>query len=129
MHQTMKTFSDITAINTADQLRVKLEVVGHLSAKFRMRINGHLVMDPVTEIKLDLFAPIHIKCLTTNLPYPGSAVEVVSLTVNGLSVLPNYMIEAVPPTLWLNTLDNWEYRIDGPFYQWYHHISGQGFIA
>jgi len=129
MHQTMKNFSDITAINTDRQLHVRLEIVTHLGAEFRMRINGHLVTDSVTEINLDLFSPIHIRSMTTNLPYAGSAVEIVSLTVNGLSVLPDYMEYARPATLWLNTLDDWEYHIDSPFYAWYHNVSGQGFVA
>lgn len=123
----MNTFSDITAIDLNRKLLVKIDTVRHGTVQYRLRINGHLVPDNSIEIYLNLFDPVHLHCFV--IPgQDGSALEIKSLTVNGLEVLPRYMHLASKPTMWL-TGGEWYFISKGPFYPWYHEISGQGFIA
>ena len=123
----MNNFSDITDINPDQQLRVRLDIVTHGSVHYRLRLNGHFILDNTTELYLNLFAPIHLQCTIID-AVGDSALEIKNLSVNNLEVLPRYMHWASEPTLWL-TKNEWLFSVREPFYPWYHKISGQGFIA
>lgn len=125
MHQDIQTFSDVLDINTADQLLVKLVIKVHGDIHYRMRLNGHLISDPVTEYTVDLFSPINLKC--TVLDANNGAVEIELLSINGTEVLPKYQHLANPQTAWITS--NWEFNAHESFYPWFHKISGQGWVA
>ena len=127
MHPNMNNFSNITDINPDRKLLVKLDTVEHGTVQYRLRINGHLVLDDSIEMYLNLFSPINLHCFIVPSD-ENSALEIKSLSVNGFDVLPRYMHLASAPTLWL-TEGEWSFSSTGPFYPWYHEISGQGFIA
>lgn len=131
MHLDMNNFSDITAINTADQLAVQLCIVRHGNPYGGCKINNIDLYtnagDNQFNFKLDLLEPISIDA---NIVDPnGGALEIVEFSVNGLEVLPLYLHRASSPTTWINQKGLWYFIIPGPFYPWYHEITGQGFIA
>lgn len=125
MHQDIKTFSEVLDINTADQLQVRLVIVPHGNIHYRMRLNGHLVSDLDSTHTFDLFATINLKCQMID--DNDGAVEIKLLAVNGVEVLPRYQHLANPQTAWINR--DWEFKTSGPFYTWFHDISGQGWVA
>jgi hypothetical protein len=59
----------------------------------------------------------------------GGAVEIKLLSINGQEVLPKYQHLATPQTAWIDQPGTWEFDIHGPFYPWFHTISGQGWVA
>jgi len=127
----MNNFSDITAIDTADQLLVRLRIVGHGKPYSHCRINA---MDLYTgagenlfDFKFDLLEPVSIG-VEIVAPCRG-ALEIVEFSVNGLEVLPRYLHLASTPTTWIDQPGLWYFVMPGPFYPWYHEITGQGFIA
>jgi len=127
----MNNFSDITAINTADQLAVQLCIVRHGNPYGGCKINNvdlyTVAGDNQFNFKLDLLEPISIDA---NIVDPnGGALEIVEFSVNGLEVLPLYLHRASRPTTWIDFPGLWFFIIPGPFYPWYHGITGQGFIA
>ena len=50
-----------------------------------------------------------------------------NVTINKKEVMPIYLNQADPKTNWIT--DNWTLTVPGPFYTWYHQITGQGWIA
>lgn len=127
MHQDIKTFLDVLDINTADQLRVQLVIAEHGEIHYRMRLNGHLVSDLDTTYTLDLFSPVNLKC--TVIDANAGAVEIKSLLINGVEVLPKYQHLANPQTAWIDQQGPWEFNVHNSFYPWLHAISGQGWVA
>ncbi len=127
MHPDIHTFSDILAIDTQDQLQVRLVIAVHGAIHYRMRLNGHLISDLDTEYKVGLFSIINLQC--TVFDVNAGAVEICMLSVNGTEVLPRYQHLADPATAWIDQAGTWKFTIDQPFYPWYHRISGQGWVA
>lgn len=115
----MKNFSEVTDINTADQLAIHIELAKHDDPVYSFTVNGK---ENVGTLYIDLLSPIHFKCLVQS-----GAVNIVQITVNGHEVMPLYQHVANPTTSWVTT--KWELQIQQPFYTWYHKITGQGWIA
>ena len=129
MHQDTNNFSNLLAIDNDGQLKVYLELESHGNIEYRMRLNGHLILDSTTVLYLNLLAPISLKCNIVNLPNEHGALHIKNFSVNGLEVLPRYLEHATFSTTWLNTLGIHELVIPKPFYPWYHEVSGQGWVA
>jgi hypothetical protein len=127
MHQDIQTFSEALDIKT-DRLQVELELETHGHIEYRMRLNGHLILDDVTHLTLDLLSSINLTCRVTHINN-GGALEIKKLRVNGHEVLPKYQHLAVPSTAWIDEVCVWELHTDRPFYPWFHEISGQGWVA
>jgi hypothetical protein len=115
----MKNFSDITVININDQLEVEIELIEHNTPDFTFTVNGAPYQ---SKMYFGLLDEICFDCKITT-----GAVEVARITVNGNEILPKYQHFADPATNWI-TVD-WEFTMLGPFYPWYHEITGQGWIA
>jgi hypothetical protein len=115
----MKNFSDITAIDTSDQLEVEIELIGHNNAEYTFTVND---LPAKPKMYFDLLDSLNFCCNINN-----GAVEVAKLIINGHEVLPVYQHLANPATNWIT--HNWTFTISGPFYPWYHEITGQGWIA
>lgn len=127
MHQDIKTFSEVLGIKTQSQLQVRLRVIPHGNIHYRIRLNGHLILDNETIYHVDLFSKINLTCMVFDVN--GGAVEVQLLEINGQEVLPKYQHLANPATAWINQTGNWMFDISEPFYPWFHRISGQGWVA
>jgi len=131
MPQDILNFSDITVIDTADQLEVKLRIIRHGSPYGHCRINDRDLYTVTGEnqfdFKLDLLASVSVG---VNMVDPAKgALEIAEFSVNGLEILPLYLHQASRPTTWIDFPGLWFFIIPGPFYPWYHGITGQGFIA
>jgi hypothetical protein len=115
----MKNFSDITAIDIKNCLEVKIKLIEHNNPDFAFSVNG---IPYESKMYFGLLDQIRFSCKISN-----GAVEVARITINGHEVLPIYQHLAQPATNWIAT--NWQFTILGPFYPWYHEITGQGWTA
>lgn len=121
LHNT-KNFLDITAIDTADQLVVSVELILHDHAIYDFTVNGISMMDTTVTFKFDLLSAMHFECKVKT-----GAVEVVKIAINGQEVMPKYLNHALPQTSWIT--NQWALTVPAPFYTWYHSITGQGWTA
>jgi hypothetical protein len=119
MRPDMKNFSEVTDINTADQLAIHIELAEHNDPVYSFTVNG---IEHVGILYVDLLSLIHFKCTVQS-----GAIDVVKITVNGHEVMPLYQHVANPATSWVTA--GWELQIQQPFYTWYHQTTGQGWIA
>lgn len=122
MPQDTKNFLDITAIDTANQLWVAIELAVHDHAVYSFHVNGIPLRSTTGVICVDLLSTIEFDCQVQT-----GAVEIVRIAINGKEVMPIYLNQSNPPTSWVT--DTWTLAIPGPFYTWYHKITGQGWIA
>jgi hypothetical protein len=122
MHQDTKSFSDITAIDTRNQLQVAVELAVHDHAVYSFRVNGIPLRSANGVVCVDLLSTIEFDCQVQT-----GAVEIVRIAINGQEVMPIYLNQSVPQTSWVT--DKWTLTIPAPFYTWYHEITGQGWIA
>ena len=131
MHQDIKTFSDLTAIDTASRLRVQVQVQAHGTVEYTMTVNG-MESWASTDINhiyyLGLFDPIKVEIALQDFKEGSSGLEV-SLRINQNEVLPRYQHLSSNTKCYIDTKDPWTLAIPANFYQWYHEISGQGWIA
>jgi hypothetical protein len=103
----MNNFSDILAIETSDQLKIKLTVIVHGNINYQMQLNGQPITNPHTDLTVDLFDSVCLTCHVIDVN--DGAVEIKQLSINGTEI--------------------WQFEIPSPFYTWYHAISGQGWVA
>lgn len=129
MHQDIKTFSDLTAIDTQHKLIVGLQLQKHGQTKSIVKLNDYVIAADQIRFEFDLFDPIKLEIELLDFAEGTSGIEIVNFNVNGLEVLPKYQHLASKPTNYIDFLGVWSFQIPSPFYIWYHQISGQGFIA
>ena len=122
MPQNTKSFLDITAIDTADQLQVAIELAVHDHAVYNFSVNGIPVRSKNSVVCVDLLSTIQFDCRVQT-----GAVEIVRIAINGREVMPIYLNQSTPPTSWIT--NKWTLAIPAPFYPWYHWITGQGWTA
>lgn len=115
----MKNFYEVMDFDTRDKLIVSVNLIKHDNPKYTFTINDHPVNHTA---KFDLLEPLTFYCSVTN-----GVIEVAKITINGNEVMPIYLHLADPKTNWITS--NWTFTIPGPFYPWYHEITGQGWIA
>jgi hypothetical protein len=118
----MKNFLDIMATDTVNQLVVDIQLVEHHNPQFCFFVNEARLDNKCRSIYLDLMEPIKFAC-----EIKTGAIEITKLSINGNEVLPQYQHLANPATNWIT--ENWSLLIPGPFYPWYHAITGQGWTA
>lgn len=128
MHQDIKTFSDLSAINTRQKLVVDLLITRYGQTDSFVKLNGFIInVDKIT-FTLDLFDPVKLDVNLIEFKEGTSGLDI-SLTVNRLEVLPKYQHLSSNKKCYIDTLDPWTFSIPANFYTWYHNISGQGWIA
>lgn len=115
----MKNFLDIMVIDINNQLRVEIELIEHNDPEYSFAVND---LPAQSQMSFGLLDELKFSCKIGN-----GAVEVNSVTVNNIAVLPIYLHLAEPPTNWITT--DWQFTIPAPFYTWHHQITGQGWIA
>jgi hypothetical protein len=122
----MKNFSELLA--TEPHLTVVLKLKRHGEAFWYGEINGKAIQTYTTYREFGLHDPISIYLKLTTLKGQGG-LEIESLTVNGHEVMPKYQHMANNSTSYLSIEnEEWELKIDNPFYQWYHQVTGQGWL-
>ena len=117
----MKTFYDITTIDTKNQLKIQVVLKEHNNPLYLFTVNKIPVITQAT-ICLDLLESVNFYCEVQN-----GAIEIEKIIINDKLILPLYLHLACPKTSWITK--NWCFEIVGPFYPWYHSISGQGWTA
>lgn len=122
MPQNTKSFLDITAIDTADQLQVAVELAVHDHAVYNFFVNGIPVRSTNSVVCVDLLSTIQFDCRVKT-----GAVEVVNIAINGRKIMPIYLNQSTPPTCWIT--HDWAFTVPAPFYLWYHRTTGQGWTA
>ena len=122
MYPDMKTFSELTAIDTRLLLEVQVQLNPHDHAVYTFSVNGIATTDPYSTFRFDLLDQLHFSCQVS-----AGAVEVAKITINGYEVMPVYLHLAQPPTNWITK--SWQFDISTVFYPWYHAITGQGWTA
>lgn len=115
----MKNFSDITAIDINNRIEVKINLIEHDDPVYSFSVNNQPAQSIMYFGLLDEF---NFRCKISK-----GAVEVYSISINGNEVLPIYQHLAQPATNWITA--DWQFILPGPFYPWYHEITGQGWIA
>lgn len=124
MPQDSKTFSDIMDIDTSSSLKIVLEVSEQGNPKFNLTVNGQPVIRPLFIMYQGLLDPLEIKCIKTE----NGTVTIEKLSINDREVLPLYGIITSNQKHWIEET-TWHLSIPSNFYQWYHDLSGQGWIA
>lgn len=115
----MKTFYEVMGFDTSDKLKVTVNLIEHNDPKYKFTVNNKEV-DKITNF--DLLDTLIFCCKVSQ-----GAIEVTKITINNNEVMPIYLHLANPKTNWIT--DSWVLTIPGPFYPWYHEITGQGWIA
>jgi len=118
----MKNFSELLA--TDQRVRVRLDIDGEHTCQ----INGINSHDLYVELRGDIIIEVR------SAPY-GSA-KIRSLTLDDFEIVPNWthMAEYLDDagrsetTTYLDNNGIWRLSIPGPFYQWKHRITGQGWL-
>jgi len=117
----MKNFYEITVIDIDNQLEVEVELIEHHSPTYTFTVNDLPIVSKI-KFAFCLLDELHFHCIISK-----GAVEVAKIIINGNEVLPIHQHLADPPTNWITS--NWDFKIPGPFYPWYHAITGQGWTA
>ena len=65
--------------------------------------------------------------LSINIKRTHPTAVIINVIVDGFLIIPLYQNLAVPPTDYIDFNDKWSLDIPN-FYQWYHEITGQGWI-
>jgi hypothetical protein len=128
MHQDIKTFFDITAIDLRNQITVDLRLQKHGYTVSDITLNGNMVYWDNYISHWDLFSAVDLVVDLKEFTEGVSGIEI-GLIINGLEILPKYQHLASKSTNYIDKLGIWELHIPSNFYAWYHEISGQGFIA
>lgn len=115
----MKNFLDATDISLDSRLEVKIQLIEHNNPVYTFKINNQPARPTMHFALLDDF---NFECQISE-----GAIEVASITINGFEIMPIYQHLANPATNWIT--NDWTMVIPGPFYPWYHQITGQGWIA
>lgn len=145
MHQSLETF--LKTLDTKHNLNLKIELTilkenGY--PDFELYINSSKQNFEkkdriILEKQLPLFDPINIKLELKNKRYnqhKETAVKIDLISIEELDIIPKYQHLAKyqndhnfnQPVAYLGFNGTWELKIDRPFFQWYHEISGQGIL-
>ena len=124
----MKNFSEITAIDL-DCLDVSITLREHGRVRYYCWVNGWPAEMGTTTWTFRLFDSVSVVIVLWDFDEGHSGVEIENFNINGYEVLPLYQQLASSPTSYIDQKGIWQFQITGPFYPWYHKISGQGFIA
>lgn len=125
MLQDSQTFSDITAIDTQEQLCAQVDVTVHGVVEYGILLNGKSVL-PGQHL-IDLVAPIElvVNMQTCN---PGHNAVEISLCVQGKQILPIWGELSSTGSCYINQPGVWKFSIPTAFYPWYFEKSGSGLI-
>jgi hypothetical protein len=121
----MKNFSELLV--TRPDLTVIIELRIHGRVSYQANINQHIV-DIYSKKTFDLDSLLNFSIQLDDFDEGTSGIEIVEFSVDGLEILPLYRHVASPPTHYIDKLGIWNLNIPLPFYQWYHDISGQGWL-
>lgn len=127
----MKNFYEATVTKHTLNLAVSLTLTPVGKLPCLVKINGATVFEDtvsdttVIDHAIRLEDPIDIN-IQIYRHHPDAVI--ISLTADGIEILPRYLHLAVPPTNYLDQSGSWTFKIPS-FYPWLHEITGQGWIV
>lgn len=142
----MKNFSDLPDTDPDITVTLKVSVIsdnGSPGALIRVNqdVIEYLQLTHSVEHCFDvaLNEPIEIEIALIDKQYSQdreTAILIDSISIDGFEIVPawthlaEYQSERGPqgPTSYLGINGSWKLKIDRPFYQWRHHITGQGWL-
>jgi hypothetical protein len=127
MYPPIKTFSDLTGIDPT--LDIVIVVAFHGDVSGEVTFNGHRCHSGVNHFQIGLFDDIQLTSDIQQFTEGVSAIEITEFSVNGYNVIPKYQHLSSSKNGYHDHLGSWHLNIPGPFYVWYHSVSGQGWIA
>jgi hypothetical protein len=138
----MKSYSDLTAIDTKLKCILQLEPVGTPEVEIiigKTYAGGKLFRPITVEVDLDLSQPFAVQIELKNKIYDlqnETAVVIKMLQIDNIDIIPRFDYLAVysndhnntDPTSYLGFNGKWTLTFDQPFYQWLHQATGQGWL-
>lgn len=121
----MKNFSELLDTDSALAVVIRLKIHGQVD--YCAKLNQHRLIDN-NKFSINLHSPLEFSIQLKNFNEGTSGIEIIEFSVDGLEVLPLYQHMADPPTHYIDQLGTWCLTIPAPFHQWYHTVSGQGWI-
>lgn len=142
----MKTFSDLLDIDP--KIEIALTIGSRIDNGIPhclVRLNHDILYDGALDQELswrcccDLLQPIDIEVSMSGKKYDQyreTAVIIHQLAIDGFDIVPSWTQLATyhndhdrqEPTSYLGFNGTWRLRIDRPFYQWRHTVTGQGWL-
>lgn len=126
----MKNFYDSTVIKPTLTLDVVITLTPVGQCPCNVSINESLIYDNMLselttlQFQHPLTDPLN---LSINIKRTHPTAVIINVIVDGFLIIPLYQNLAVPPTDYIDFNDKWSLDIPN-FYQWYHEITGQGWI-
>lgn len=126
----MKNFYEATVIRPALTVTVRLIIMAIGSVPCLIKLNSKtLFEDTLTDVQtLEIEVPL-LDTIDLSIQvyrhHPDAVV--VDLYIDGYEILPKYQHLANPPVCYIDFNNEWTMHIPN-FYQWYHKITGQGWI-
>ena len=127
MHPDIKTFSDTLGTNPKLDITVTVQIHGYISG--RVDFNGVRCYAGVNHFQIGLLDNLELVSVIDKYVEGSSAIEITEFTVNGYNVIPLYQHHSSSGNAYHDWIGNWQMSIPGPFYTWYHAVSGQGWVA
>lgn len=142
----MNNFSDLLDTKQQLNLTIKLGVIvdnGYPGVSLRVNDNvvEYLQLSSAVEHSYDLpiMDPIEIEIVMTDKEYSAdqeTAILIDSISIDGFEIVPAWTHLAQynserglqGPTSYLGINGSWKLKIDRPFYQWRHRVTGQGWL-
>lgn len=141
----MQTFSELQATDLKLVVTIDLQPrIGDHAPDVSVQVNGqnwHAVMVKRETLTwtVDLLEDLDIQVALQNkhaTEGADTAVIIQSITIDGFEIIPDFTGMAVydndhdwdQPTNYLGFNGVWHLKIPGPFYQWRHQVTGQGWL-
>jgi len=118
----------LNLLGTRPNLDVVVKIKQHGIVTAKVMLNGYIIDNVVGLFSVDLFSPIQLSVDMLEFEEGTSGIEIELLTVDGLEILPLYQHLATSSTNYIDKKGLWTMEMPAPFYQWYHTISGQGWL-
>jgi hypothetical protein len=127
MHPNIKTFSDTLDINPKLEVTITVQIHGYISG--RVDFNGVRCYAGANHFQIGLLDNLELVSVIDKYVEGSSAIEITEFTVNGYNVIPLYQHHSSSGNAYHDWVGKWQMDIPGPFYPWYHTVSGQGWVA
>lgn len=141
----MKTFSDLLAIEQTVSVDIELQSDYERQPPWvRVQVNDQdttLQVNDVTKLEFQVALLSTIKISITVEDYRGEpdwvrGLNIKSICIDGIPLIPHFCflaqlsdnLQRYAPTSHIVQHGSWSLDINRPFYQWYHHVSGQGWL-
>jgi hypothetical protein len=140
----MKTFCDLLATDLTIKIEIELRPEFELSPpRVTVMVNQHqetFVLARPRHMQFELLLldsiDLVVQVESTDQIDPRRGVEISRLDIDHKALMPHHCrlaelsdnLVQYAPTNHIVQHGQWRFRIDRPFYQWYHDISGQGWL-